>query len=194
MSTAILALHIGRKQRACTALIHHYLCSDLHGRRRNYYNFETVARERQSNCTKIVQRQYVIRMQNKHLIDRSTQSVKIRICTIILRCPCSILAAVFLPLKIVRSSQQKCRSQESGLRRYAWRTASQFRTELVPHPYEKVILNSHTTSSIVNKWCKMDLGERPKIPCLFNIENFSLRTNEQTWSESEHSEFVPGLV
>ena len=123
---------------------------DVHDCCRYYYNFETVARERQSNCTNIVQRQYGIRMQNKHLIDRSTQSVKIRICTIILRCPCSIFA-VFLPLKIVRSSQQKCRIQESGLRRYAWRTASQLRTELVPHPYEKVILNSHTTSSIVNK-------------------------------------------
>ena len=124
---------------------------DLHDCCRYYYNFETVARERQSNCTKIVQRQYGIRMQNKHLIDRSTQSVKVRNCAIGLRCPCIILAAVFLPLKIVRSSQQKCTSKESGLRRYGWRTASQFRTELVPHPYEKVILNSHTTSSIVNK-------------------------------------------
>lgn len=99
---------------------------DVHDCCRYYYNFETVAQERQSNCTKIVQRQYGIRMQNKHLIDRSTQSVKIRNCTIILRCPCSILAAVFLPLKIVRSSQQKWTSQESGLRRYGWRTVHNF--------------------------------------------------------------------
>ena len=121
-------LYIGRKRRTCTALTPHYLqiCMTAAGiittLKLSHRNGKAT------NCTKIVQRQYGIRMQNKHLIDRSTQSVKIRNCTIVLRCPCSILA-VFRPLKIVRTSQQKWTCHETGLRRYGWRTASQFCTD-----------------------------------------------------------------
>ena len=137
-------LYIGRKRRTCTALTPHYLqiCMTAAGiittLKLSHRNGKAT------NCMKIVQRQYGIRMQNKHLIDRSTQSVKIRICTIILRCPCSILAAVFLPLKIVRSSQQKWTSQESGLRRYGWRTVHNFARNSC-----SILTKSHTTAAIL---------------------------------------------
>ena len=144
-------LYIGRKRRAWSALTSHYLqmCMTAAGiittLKLSHGNGKATARR---SCN--------------HLIDRSTQSVKIRICTIILRCPCSILAAVFLPLKIVRSSQQKWTSQESGLQRYGWRTVHNFARNScsiltksnIKQPYD-------SRNTIVNKWCKMDLGERP---------------------------------